>query len=218
MAKKTGPKGPYKKTEEVVSKLETALAAGCNKKEACDYVLISRDTFYDWMEKDKEFSDRMRRAILSPILKARVTIVKNLDNPKYADRYLERLERRKLARDGGVSEDEKYEQDIAAKKAEAEKQASLWGPLSKKTLRYMIESNRKETAKWEKEYAEQFHEDPPVNTVPAFIPLYGPSVLSLNVYEQVVMQEEVELKSWPIHIVPEGIRREWAERMRRRYN
>ena len=49
---------PTKLSDEVVRKLESAFSIGCNVSQACLHAGISRDTFYKFIDKNKEFSDR----------------------------------------------------------------------------------------------------------------------------------------------------------------
>lgn len=88
--KKTGPKDNYKMTDEAVRKLEEAFAIDASIEEACYYADISRDTYYRWIKENKQLSDKFERLRNRPILKARQTVVKSLDNPDMAFKYLER--------------------------------------------------------------------------------------------------------------------------------
>ena len=45
-------------SEAVVGKLEEFFRGWCNVTQACLYAWISRDTFYDWMDLTKKFSDK----------------------------------------------------------------------------------------------------------------------------------------------------------------
>lgn len=87
---KTGPKSPTKFTKPTVRKLEDAFSMGCNVVEACLHAGISRETYYKYIKKDKKLSDRLEQLKNEPILKARITVMNNLDNPKVAMWYLER--------------------------------------------------------------------------------------------------------------------------------
>ena len=51
---------------------------------------ISRETYYQIIKKDKGFSDRLDALRNRPVLKARGTVVKALDNPVHAFEYLKR--------------------------------------------------------------------------------------------------------------------------------
>ena len=80
-------------TEAVVAKLEQAFAIDCTVAEACSYADISRDAFYDYLKYKPAFSDTIEKLRQRPVLKARQTIVKALDNPEYAFKYVEKKRR-----------------------------------------------------------------------------------------------------------------------------
>jgi hypothetical protein len=81
---------PRKITEEIVGKLEFTASLDCTVSEMCFYAAINRDTYYNWIKKDKRLSDRLTALRNKPILKARQTFVGALSEPKYALEYLER--------------------------------------------------------------------------------------------------------------------------------
>lgn len=88
---------PIEFTEEVVKKLEDAFALDCSVSEACFYANITRQTYYNHVKEDaeegstqRELFDRFESLRNKPILKARQTIIKSLDNPQQAQWYLER--------------------------------------------------------------------------------------------------------------------------------
>lgn len=99
MAKKQVNLGgrPTVMTSDVVIKLEQAFAIDATVEEACSYAEISRNTFYEYLKKNPEFQDRIDDLRNRPILKARQTIVKSLDNPNQAQWYLERKKKREFA-------------------------------------------------------------------------------------------------------------------------
>ncbi len=86
----TGPKTDWKLIPETVTKLHQAFSVGCSVTEACIYAGISRNTFYRWTKENPELNDKIEQLQILPILKARKTIVDNLNNPKIAMWYLER--------------------------------------------------------------------------------------------------------------------------------
>lgn len=96
MTKKKDPKDligagrPTVMTTDTVNKLEQAFAIGCTDEEACVFADISRTTLYDYIKKNPEFADKKEALKKKPILKAKNTVVKNLDNPDMALKYLER--------------------------------------------------------------------------------------------------------------------------------
>lgn len=81
---------PSKMTSEVVGKLEEAFAIGASINEACMYADINKSTYFDWIKKNPHFSNRVEALQLKPTLKARQTVVKALDDPVMALKYLER--------------------------------------------------------------------------------------------------------------------------------
>lgn len=81
---------PEKITPELVSKLEQGFKIGLNDTECCAYCEISRETFYKYIKKHPEFTDRIEEWKKNPIAKAKYTIYKNLDDPSVAKWLLER--------------------------------------------------------------------------------------------------------------------------------
>lgn len=79
-----------KLTEDTVRKLEEVFAIDGTIEEACYYADISRDTYYRWCKEFPKLSDKFERLRERPVLKARQTVIKSLDQPDYAFRYLER--------------------------------------------------------------------------------------------------------------------------------
>lgn len=67
---------PSKFTEEVVRKLEEAFRCAWSDTDACAYAGISRETFYDWMNENRRFSDNftqeMQEDFISRINAAKV--------------------------------------------------------------------------------------------------------------------------------------------------
>lgn len=82
---------PTKLDNIIVKKLEDAFVLGCTVEEACFNAGISKQTYYNWTEENPELLDRFEQLKQSPILKARKTIVKALENdPKLAMKFLEK--------------------------------------------------------------------------------------------------------------------------------
>ena len=92
--KKPGPKDkggrPTIMTDDTIKKLEEVFALGGSDSEACFYANISKQTLYNYQKEHPEFVDRKEALKEKPILKARQTVVRSLDNPDYAFKYLER--------------------------------------------------------------------------------------------------------------------------------
>jgi hypothetical protein len=82
---------PTKMTEATVNKLEEAFAWGCTDAEACLYADISKQCLYNYQDKHPEFVDRKALLKKNPVLKARKSVVGNLeDDSNLALKYLER--------------------------------------------------------------------------------------------------------------------------------
>lgn len=81
---------PTLRTDEINSKIEEAAALGSSIEEIAFYIGVWRTTLYRWMKEDPELKDRIEELQERPIIKARQTIVKDLDNPERAQWYLER--------------------------------------------------------------------------------------------------------------------------------
>lgn len=77
-------------TSDVLIKLEYAFGIGSSASEACAYAGICRDTFYDYIKNNPDFSDKITDLQANPLLKARKAVFDDLDNPKTAQWYLER--------------------------------------------------------------------------------------------------------------------------------
>lgn len=71
---------PTVMTEEVVSKLEYGFMKGLNITECCHYADISRPTFYEYIEKHPEFSDRIEELKSNPSTKAKLNIVEAIES------------------------------------------------------------------------------------------------------------------------------------------
>lgn len=84
-------------TEGVIAKLENVFAIDGSVEEACSYAEISRDAFYDYLKKNKEFSDKIEQLRQKPILKARQTAVQKLgESYQNAMDYLKRKRKREF--------------------------------------------------------------------------------------------------------------------------
>lgn len=88
---------PTKMTPEVVTKLEEVFALDGTVEEACFYAGISRNAYYEWVKAKPELNDRFEELRQRPFLKARQTIVKNLDQPEHAKWYMERKKKIEFA-------------------------------------------------------------------------------------------------------------------------
>lgn len=95
--KKSNAGRPTERTAEINRKIEEASALGASIEEIAYYAGVHRATLYRWMEADPELRDRIQELQERPILKARQTIIKSLDNPVQASWYLERKRRNEFA-------------------------------------------------------------------------------------------------------------------------
>lgn len=78
-------------TPEVLLKLEQAFAIDATAEEACSYADISQSTFYLYLKNNPDFSERISDLRNRPILKARQTVVKGIEqNYSNAMDYLQR--------------------------------------------------------------------------------------------------------------------------------
>ena len=101
MAKEIGR--PTVMTPEVIAKLEEVFAIGGTDMEAIFYADISKDALYDYQLKNPEFTERKEKLKERPILKARQTVVKALDNPQQAQWFLERKVKNEFAQRSEVT-------------------------------------------------------------------------------------------------------------------
>lgn len=86
---------PTVMTQDVVNKLEQAFSMGCSDLEACLFADISKQTLYDYQEKNPEFVDRKAMLKQKMIFKARSVIADALNNKDRttAQWYLERKQK-----------------------------------------------------------------------------------------------------------------------------
>ena len=77
-------------THEILLKLEDAFSISATDKEACFYAGISPTTLYSYQEKNPEFTERKKALKDKPNLKARQTIVQQLDDVRVAEWWLAR--------------------------------------------------------------------------------------------------------------------------------
>lgn len=79
------------------SKIEQAAALGASFEEIAFYAGIHRTTLYRWVAEDEELKDRIEELQQQPILKARQTIVRSLEQPEQAKWYIERKSKREFS-------------------------------------------------------------------------------------------------------------------------
>lgn len=74
----------------ILEKLRSAFAFGCTDEEACAYANVSVNTFYDYTKRHPDFAQERDKLKLSPVLKARKTVIDDLEKVDSAKWYLER--------------------------------------------------------------------------------------------------------------------------------
>jgi len=79
-----------KLTDDMRSKIEEVAALDGSVEEMAYYCDVSRQTIYNWLEEDKALFGKVERLRERPVLKARQTISKALDQPQHAQWYLSR--------------------------------------------------------------------------------------------------------------------------------
>jgi hypothetical protein len=84
---------PRKINKEILGKLEQAFKIGANDREACLHAGINPDTLYEYQKNHPEFTEQKEDWKRNPILKARHTIYKNIDDPSVAKWLLERRDK-----------------------------------------------------------------------------------------------------------------------------
>jgi hypothetical protein len=95
MAEKIGR--PTLMTPETISKLEEVFSIGGSDNEACFYADIGKSTLYNYQQEHPEFVERKEALKERPILKARQTVVKGLDEADNAKWFLERKLKKEFA-------------------------------------------------------------------------------------------------------------------------
>ena len=74
--------------DAVLQKLNQAFSLGCSDEEAASFAEIAVSTIYNYQKKNPDFLEWKQQLKEKPILKARNTVVKSLDDPKIALEYL----------------------------------------------------------------------------------------------------------------------------------
>ena len=67
-------------TDELVSKIEYGFMKGLNVTECCHYADISRNCFYEYLEKNPDFKDRIEELKSNPSTRAKLNIVEAIEN------------------------------------------------------------------------------------------------------------------------------------------
>lgn len=95
--------------QEILMSLKQAYSIGATDEEAASYAGIHRATLYRHLKESPEFKDWCENLKRRPILKAKSTVVANLNDPIIAFRYLERKARVEFAKDAPPDADIKDE-------------------------------------------------------------------------------------------------------------
>lgn len=86
-----------KLTDEARVKVKEVAALDGTVEEMAYYCGVTRQTIYNWFKEDTELFDEVERLRERPVLKARQTIAKSLEDPKNAQWYLERKKKIEFA-------------------------------------------------------------------------------------------------------------------------
>ena len=81
---------PTVMTDETIEKLRQAFLMGASDVEACGFADICRDSLYEYQKSHPEFTDQKEEWKAAPTLKARKTVLGDLENVATAKWYLER--------------------------------------------------------------------------------------------------------------------------------
>ena len=88
---------PIAVTPEVRTKIEEVAALDGTVEEMASYAGIGRQTLYDYIKENPVFSDRIQALRERPVLKARNTVMKAIEEPQHAEWYLERKKRNEFS-------------------------------------------------------------------------------------------------------------------------
>ena len=91
-----------KQTLETLGKLDEAFAIDASVEEACFYANIDPSTYYEWVKQNPELSHRFTRLRNKPVLLARQTVVKKI-NESYSN-AMDYLKRKKKVEFGDNAE------------------------------------------------------------------------------------------------------------------
>lgn len=84
-------------TVEVLRKIEEVAALDGTIEEMAYYADIHVASIYRYFESHPDFSDRIAKLRERPVLKARQTIVRSLEDPKNAQWYIERKKKKEFS-------------------------------------------------------------------------------------------------------------------------
>ena len=98
---------PTVMTEQVIDKLRQAFLIGATNLEAAHYAGITEKTLYNYIEKHPEYLQQIEAYKSEPILKAKQTVAKSLNEAKHAQWYLERKAKKEYGANVDVTTDGK---------------------------------------------------------------------------------------------------------------
>lgn len=92
------PRGrPSELTPEAKARVELVFGLDGTKREAAYYAGCSASTLNRWLDSDPEWAEHCEMLREKPILKARQAVVKNLDDPEFALKYLSKKRKDEFA-------------------------------------------------------------------------------------------------------------------------
>jgi hypothetical protein len=101
------PPGPHKLTDIVRQKLDEAAAIDATIEEMAFYADVSKQSLYTWFKSEPELKERLDALRQKPFLKARQTLVKDLENPAGAQWYMERKAKKEFGKNMDITSDGK---------------------------------------------------------------------------------------------------------------
>ena len=106
---------PTVMTDAVVSKLEYGFMKGLNITECCHYADISRNCFYEYLEKNPDFKDRIEELKSNPSTRAKLNVVEAIENgdTDLSKWWLERKNKDEFSTKQEVSADVKGDIEIS---------------------------------------------------------------------------------------------------------
>lgn len=81
---------PSVMTKDVIVALSQAWLFGCNDEEACTYAGIHPASLYEFQKDKPDFLEYKEHLKRNPVIKARATLYRALDDPQIAWKYLQR--------------------------------------------------------------------------------------------------------------------------------
>lgn len=117
---KANPIGrPTKITEETLMRLQIAFLAGATDDEACAFASITPKTLYNYQDSNPEFLHQKEAWKKNPVLKAKFTVVTNLDKVGNAQWYLERRSKAEFGKEDDAASKQQINFFIGSDEANA---------------------------------------------------------------------------------------------------